>query len=137
MVCEGSGKSVPRVPWLMRGLVRMYHLYHGLWEFVTSIPLVPWFVGAWHECITCTMVCKRHGASVPLVPWLVSGRGTSVPLVPWFVGAKYEYTTCIMVSGDLVRVYHLCHGLWRPGTSVSLVSWCVRGLVRVYHLYHC
>ena len=92
----------------------MYHLYHGLWGPGTSVPLVSWFVGTWYKCTTCIMVCR--------------GPCTSVPHVPWLVEAWYECTICIMVCGDLVRVYHLYHGLWGPGMRVPLVSYAELGL---------
>ena len=96
--------------------MRVFHLYHGLWGPGTSVPLVPWFVGTWYQCTTFSLVC----------------------------GAWYECTICIIVCGYVVRVYHLYHGLWGPGSSVLFVPWheyttftmVCGGLARVFHLYH-
>ena len=64
----------------------MYHLYHGLWGSGTSASLVPWFVGVWYECTTCTMVCGGLVRVHHLYHGLW-GSGTSAPLVPGFVGS--------------------------------------------------
>ena len=68
----------------------MYLFYRGLWGPGTSVSLLPWFVGAWYECISFTMVCE---------------------------GLVRVYHVYHGLWG-LVRVYNFYHGLWGPGTSV-------------------
>ena len=116
-----------------------------LWGPDTSAPLVPWFVGAWYECTTCTVACK----GLVRVHHLYHGLSGLVRVYHWYHG-----------MWGLVRVCHLYRCLWGPSMSAPLVSWFIWagtsaplvpwfvgawyecttghglwGLVRVYHLY--